>query len=178
MSKSTNGQRAGELAAPHRPWLLAQAKNLCRNGAEAEDLVQETFLRFIRTFEGVEQLPNEASCAKWLVTTLTHLFYDQCRRARVQGQGAHGPLEVEEVAVAQEPDARPIFDTISDEQFAQALGTLSPKIRATFEMHAAGQKYQDIARSLGVPVGTVSKRLHDARAKLREFLLPFTSGMH
>jgi RNA polymerase sigma-70 factor (ECF subfamily) len=46
-------------------------------------------------------------------------------------------------------------------------------------MHAAGQKYQDISRSLGIPVGTVAKRLHDARAKLRALLQPKTeSGVH
>lgn len=178
MRQAKNGRRAGELVAQHRAWLLAQARNLCRNETDAEDLVQETLLRFLRTFEDVEQFPNEASCAKWLVTTLTHLFYDQCRRRKVQGQGANEPMLNEETVAAPEPSARPVYDMISDEQFSQAIHSLSPKVRATFEMHAAGQKYQDIARSQGIPVGTVAKRLHDARAKLREFLLPFTSGVH
>ncbi|PTL81268.1 RNA polymerase sigma factor [Vitiosangium sp. GDMCC 1.1324] len=60
----------------------------------------------------------------------------------------------------------------STTRFAQALETLSPKLRTTFELHAAGQKYQDIGRSLGLSIGTVSKRLHDARAKLQKVLLP------
>jgi RNA polymerase sigma-70 factor (ECF subfamily) len=178
MSKGTNGQWLGELVIKLRPWLLAQAKNLCRNASDADDLVQESFLRLYRNFEHVAQRPSEAECAKWLITTLTHLFYDQCRRQRVRGEGTNTPVSSEEIAVAAESDSRPIYDTITDEQFAQAIETLSPKVRTTFELHAQGQKYQDIARALDVPVGTVAKRLHDARAKLRAFLLPFTSGMH
>jgi RNA polymerase sigma-70 factor (ECF subfamily) len=135
--------------------------------------VQDTLLRFIQTFGQLEALPQERSCEAWLVTTLTHLFYDQCRKRRVQAQGAQDPhLSNEAVVEApHEPASRPVYDSLTDEQFSQALEKLSPKMRATFELHAAGKKYQDIASSLGIPVGTVSKRLHDARARLREFLL-------
>ncbi|WP_257462223.1 RNA polymerase sigma factor [Archangium lipolyticum] len=171
MDKAKSEQRAGEFATRYRAWLLAQAHNLCRNATDAEDLVQDALLRFIQTFGQLEALPNERSCEAWLVTTLTHLFYDQCRRRRVQAQGAKDPHLSNEVVVAHEPDSRPVYDSLTDAQFSEALQTLSPKIRATFELHAAGKKYQDIARSLGIPVGTVSKRLHDARARLREFLL-------
>jgi RNA polymerase sigma-70 factor (ECF subfamily) len=174
MSTAKSAPRAGEFAQRHRSWLLAQARGLCRNETDAEDLVQETLLRFIQNFDKLETLPAERTCAAWLVTTLTHLFYDQCRKQRVQGQSAREPLLSAEAVAAPEPAARPVYDTISDEQFSQALHALSPKIRTTFEMHAAGQKYQDISRSLGIPVGTVAKRLHDARTRLRELLLPRT----
>jgi len=179
MDKAKSEHRAGEFATQHRAWLLAQANNLCRNATDAEDLVQEVLLRFIQNFGQVESLPNERSCEAWLVTTLTHLFYDQCRRRRVQAQGAQDPHLNNEIVEVHEPASRPVYDTLTDEQFAQALQTLSPKMRATFELHASGKKYQDIARSLGIPVGTVSKRLHDARARLREFLLQHINpGVH
>jgi RNA polymerase sigma-70 factor (ECF subfamily) len=141
--------------------------------------VQETILRFIKAFEPVATLPSERACEAWLVTTLTHLFYDHCRKLRVRAQGAQDPLLSAEAEAVQEPDSRPVYDTVSDEQFSQALQALSPKIRATFELHAAGKKYQDIAQDLGIPVGTVAKRLHDARAKLRDILQQLTtSGVH
>jgi RNA polymerase sigma-70 factor (ECF subfamily) len=171
MDKGKSEQWAGEFATRYRAWLLAQANNLCRNTTDAEDLVQDTLLRFIQTFGQVEALPSERSCEAWLVTTLSHRFYDQCRRQRVQAQGAKDPHLRNEVVEAPGSDSRPVYDTLTDEQFSEALQTLSPKMRATFELHAAGKKYQDIARSLDIPVGTVSKRLHDARARLREFLL-------
>ena len=169
-TKGKSGQQAGAFAMRQRDWLLGQARLMCRNETDAEDLVQEAILRFIQAFDTVETLPGERTCASWLITTLTNLFYDQCRRRRVQANGAKDPLLSEEPVVEHEPSAPTVYDTITDEQFAQALHALSPKMRATFELHAAGKKYQDIARSLDIPVGTVSKRLHDARAKLRELL--------
>jgi RNA polymerase sigma-70 factor, ECF subfamily len=179
MIQVNSGQRAGDFATRHRAWLLIQARNVCRNETDAEDLVQEALLRFIKTFDKLESLPEEKACAAWLVTTLTHLFYDQCRRQRVQADGAKDPFLSNEAVVEPETPARPVYDAITDEQFAQALHSLSPKIRTTFEMHAAGRKYQDIASALGIPMGTVAKRLHDARTKLREFFQSHThEGVH
>ncbi|HVG60989.1 MAG TPA: RNA polymerase sigma factor [Hyalangium sp.] len=170
MSQAKHGHSAGAFATQQRAWLLAKARNMCRGTTDAEDLVQETLLRFIQTFERAESLPSERTCAAWLVTTLTNLFYMQCRKLKVQAQSARDPLLSEEAVVEPELPAPKAGDTITNEQFAQALQKLSPKVRTTFEMHAAGKKYQDIAHTLGVPVGTVAKRLYDARAKLREFL--------
>jgi RNA polymerase sigma-70 factor (ECF subfamily) len=114
-----------------------------------------------------------------LVTTLTHLFYDQCRKKRVQAQGTADPSLSQAAEVEQEPVSQLVYETITDEQFAQALQALSPKLRATFELHAAGKKYRDIARMLGIQMGTVAKRLHDARAKLHALLLPYAgAGPH
>lgn len=170
MSQAKHGHPAGTFAMQQRGWLLGKARNMCRNATDAEDLVQETLLRFIQTFERVESLPSERTCAAWMVTTLTNLFYMQCRKQRVQEQSARDPHLSNEAVVEPELPAQNPGDTLTNEQFAQALEKLSPKVRTTFEMHAAGKKYQDIAHSLGVPVGTVAKRLHDARAKLRELL--------
>ncbi len=151
-----------------------EARKWCRNTSDAEDLVQETSIRFLQKYGQLESPGNDRSCEAWLVTTLTHLFYDQCRRRKVQERGAQDPHLREEAVVTIEPPTEEVYDKITDEVFAKALEELSPKIRPTFEMHAAGKKYQDIARALGVPVGTVAKRLHDARAKLRDVLERYT----
>jgi RNA polymerase sigma-70 factor (ECF subfamily) len=179
LSDVKSGQQAGEFATQRRTWLLAQALNVCRNMTDAEDLVQEASLRFIQSFEKVESLPDERVCEGWLVTTITNLFTDQCRKRKIQESGAKELSFKREAAEAQEPASPSAYDTVTDEKFAQALSSLSPKIRATFEMHAAGVKYQDISREQGIPIGTVAKRLHDARVKLREFLKSDTTAeMH
>src|SRR5690242_10546130 len=69
MSQAKHGHPAGAFALQQRGWLLAKARNMCRNANDAEDLVQETLLRFIQTFERVESLPSERTCAAWMVTT-------------------------------------------------------------------------------------------------------------
>jgi RNA polymerase sigma-70 factor, ECF subfamily len=162
------------LLARQRRWLLVQARDLCRNPVDAEDLVQETVMRFLATFGQVASPPDESACASWLTTTLTRCFYDQLRRQRTRERAASEPTLWEE-AVSPEPSACALFDRISDEQFSSAVQTLSPVARATFELHARGRKYKEIAQELGIREGTVAKRLHDARAKLRKLLEPLVS---
>lgn len=176
LSNVKSGHLAGEFAKQRRPWLLAQALKVCRNKADAEDLVQEAILRFIQAFDTVEPLPDERSCEAWLVRTITNLFTDQCRKRKIQESGAKELSLKGDAVEAEEPDSPPAYDAVTDEEFEQGLGLLSPKIRATFEMHAAGAKYQDISREQGIPIGTVAKRLHDARAKLRKFFRRNTSS--
>jgi len=178
MSDAKSGHWAWAFTTQRRSWLLTQARGVCRNGSDAEDLVQESILRFVQFFGKVPVAPNEKACEVWLVRTLTNLFYDQCRRRKVQEHGAK-ELGLDGEAEAPQPSARPAFDSITDEQFSQALQSLSPKIRETYQLHAAGMKYQDISQKLDVPMGTVAKRLHDAREKLRELLKRHaTPGVH
>lgn len=150
--------------------LMGQAMNLCGDPNDAEDLVQETILRFIQEFGDKDNLPPVSSGEAWLVKTLSNLFFSQCRKLRTRVNGAKDPALSAE---AREPAPPPTYASITSEQFSEALGTLSPKIRETFELRAAEMKYEDIASTLGIPVGTVKKRLHDARTKLREYLQTF-----
>ncbi|QRK11515.1 RNA polymerase sigma factor [Archangium violaceum] len=159
------------LVARQRRWLLAQASALCRNPADAEDLTQETIVRFLSTFGKVSQLPDDNICASWLVTTLTHCFYDQLRKQRTRERSA-SELARQALAVDPEPPARPLYERVSDEQFSSAVQALSPAARTTFELHARGRKYKEIAEELGIQEGTVAKRLHDARSRLRKLLDP------
>jgi RNA polymerase sigma-70 factor (ECF subfamily) len=169
---STQGGDA--FVARYREWLLVKARSVCRNPHDAEDLAQETLLRFLQAFGKGEAFPSQKTCETWLTTTLTRLVYDQWRVSRSRAHWAKDPSLNGEVQRTWESSTRPIYDTLTDAQFAQALEALSPKLRTTFELHAAGQKYQEIGRSLGLSLGTVSKRLHDARAKLQKLLLPHT----
>lgn len=179
-NKAKSGNRAGDFAIQHREALLKQAKLICRNENDAEDLVHESFVRFIQTFGTAETLPSQRSCEAWLAKTLTHLFIDQCRRRRVQEQNVKELVLSSQLTLEQELSAAPLYAAITDEQLAQALDALSPNARAIVELHHVEEhKYRDIARSLGIQVGAVGKRLHDARTKLRKFLQRYLSpGMH
>jgi RNA polymerase sigma-70 factor (ECF subfamily) len=172
VSNEMSGRWDREATALRRKWLLDQASAICRNAVDAEDLVQETFMRFYQAFDKKEIPPNDRACEAWLAKTLVHFFYDQCRRRKVQLLGvlaeeldSHG-----ERPVAQEAASPSVYDMITDSQIAQALQSLSPKLRATLELYLAGMKYEDIARALDIPIGTVGKRMHDAKVKLRGVL--------
>jgi len=95
---------------------------------------------------------------------------DQCRRRKVQMQGEIDLGVSEKVVMPQEPPSDSTYDSITSEQIGEALANLSPKLRETYELHLAGKKYHEIAELLGIPSGTVGKRIHDAREKLHELL--------
>ncbi|SEK55596.1 RNA polymerase sigma-70 factor, ECF subfamily [Stigmatella aurantiaca] len=166
------GCGSGLFAAQHRGWLLAQTLRWCRDRQEAEDIVQEALLRFLQTFPEDAGLPHPGACEAWLRTTAMRLFYDQCRRRQLQARWVEEAGWSGTGAATEPPGAWPVYDTLTDAQLGEAIHALSPKLRTTFELHAAGQKYQDIAQALGLSLGTVSKRLYDARAKLHKLLLP------
>ncbi|MCP3138996.1 RNA polymerase sigma factor [Pyxidicoccus xibeiensis] len=173
MDKGNDGHWASAYATRNRTWLVARAQHLCRNASDAEDLVQEALFRFIREFSGEGARLDESRCGAWLMKTISTLFYDQLRRQRVRDQNAKDPTLRNEVVDPLEPTVPSVYDTVTDERFSQAVQSLSPKLRATFELYAAGHRYQDIARILDIHIGAVAKRLFDARARLREF---FNSG--
>jgi RNA polymerase sigma-70 factor (ECF subfamily) len=153
-----------------RSHLLRFARNMGANAFEPEDLVQETTIRFIQAFDNGRLPPDDRQREAWLVRTLRNLFMDQCRRQKVQMQGAVGLSASSEAETLQEPPSDSVYDSITSEQIGKALARLSPKLRETYELHLAGKKYHEIAEILGVPPGTVGKRIHDARVKLHELL--------
>lgn len=171
--RETGAQRLESLLEKRRPWLMAQARNFCRSQSDAEDLVQETFVRFLAAFGKAEAMPSESVCTTYLATTLSHCFYNQLKRQRTRDRSENDPNLLEGTSMGQgTPTESSVFDRISQEQFTEAVESLSPKIRTTVEMYAQGRRYQEIAEELGVPMGTVAKRLHDARSKLRTLLEP------
>jgi RNA polymerase sigma-70 factor (ECF subfamily) len=166
---TSRGHRLGELAMQHRGWLMSQALKLCRNETDAEDLVQETLLRFVKAFEDREPLPDRSTCVSWLTTTLSNLFNSQCRKQQVRKQHASDPVLAERAGLAPEQSVASEFN-VPPEQLARAVSRLSPDKQATFELYGKGKKYREIASALGIQVGTVSKRLHDIREQLGKLL--------
>jgi len=148
------------------------ARNLCGNASDAEDLLHETIVKFIQAADTGKTPVEARQCEAWLVRALKNLFTDLCRKKKVQEQGAREPSLNVEAASPQEYAADPIYDSISPEQVGEALDKLSPKLRETFKLHLAGKKYHEIAKLLGIPIGTVGKRIHDARERLHELLTP------
>jgi RNA polymerase sigma-70 factor (ECF subfamily) len=170
--------RIEALVAKHRPWLVGEARRMCRTQADAEDLVQDTFIRFVETFGQLPVLPHEGACVKWLTVTLTHRFVDQCRRLRSRENATPELTAIaqEKELVEPEPESPPAYDRISDEQIIQAVEALGPATRAAYELHASGRSNLEISATLGIKPGAVGKRLHDARVKLRKMLKSLAPG--
>jgi RNA polymerase sigma-70 factor, ECF subfamily len=159
-----------EHVLPELDVLLRVARRLTGSPDSAEDLVQETL---IRAYRAVDRFDGRYPRA-WLLTILRNTWKSMHRRARPQF--ADDPEEFLSRARARGADGRTgaeeqVVDASLDQRLAQALTDLAP-IHQTVVLlvDVDGLSYQEAAKVLDVPVGTIMSRLHRARRKLRSRL--------
>jgi RNA polymerase sigma-70 factor (ECF subfamily) len=137
--------------------------------AVIEDLAQETFLQVFRGLGGFSPL-WPARLSTWILTIASRRAIDEVRRPVRDGDSDAEPVAVERA------DERVLRGEVGA-AIERALAALGPEQRAAFllrEYH--GLDYADIARALGVDVGTVKSRLGRARAALRAALAEVHHG--
>lgn len=149
----------------HETLLLAIARRLCGNEADAADLVHDTYERALRAWDRYSDRGNLRS---WMVAIMNNLFIDRCRKNRRSPKTeAIDDLEV----AAPDPGAPPAWSNVTDQQVSAALATLGAEFRRVYELHAVGRSYEEIASELKIPKATVGTRLIRARKKLKDALL-------
>jgi RNA polymerase sigma-70 factor, ECF subfamily len=154
----------------HEVVLTAIARRLCRNEADAADLVHDTYERALR---GWDRYTDRGNLRSWMVAILNNLFIDRCRKTRRTPRTE--AIDDHEVA-APEPSAPPAWSNVSDQQINTALATLGAEFRSVYELHATGRSYDEIALELNIAKATVGTRLIRARKKLKEALLRELGG--
>jgi RNA polymerase sigma-70 factor (ECF subfamily) len=145
------------------------ARTLTRISAEADDLVQETYLRALRSWESFEL--REFGIKPWLLRILHNLHIARATREKRQPKA----IEDEQLQAVPESDTLdpPGGAWEANEDLAHALQQLTPELRTVLTLWAVDElSYKEIADVVGVPIGTVMSRLHRARQKLREILEP------
>jgi RNA polymerase sigma-70 factor (ECF subfamily) len=142
----------------HEAALTRLARRLCRNAADADDLVQDTFERALRAWD---RYADRGNVKAWLAAILHNRFIDRCRTNR-----PHVPLP----DLPAPDDEPPAWTTVSDDTLAAVLAELDPVFRRVFELRVAGHSYDRIARELGIPKATVGTRLVRARKRLKALL--------
>lgn len=163
------------VAVPHLEAVYRVARRLTRDDHEAEDLVQETYLKAFRAYATFQM--REFGIRPWLLKILSNTFLN--RRAR----DANAPRATDQQvldAMATTPDATahvapPVLDYENlDEEVKQAMNGLPPEFRAVLSLWATMEySYQEIADILDVPIGTVMSRLYRARQQLATSLQDF-----
>jgi RNA polymerase sigma-70 factor (ECF subfamily) len=158
----TLDERFEREAVPHTRSLYSTAYRLTRNSADAEDLVQETFLRAYRAFEGYTPGTNIRA---WLYTILYRVRADHYRRVGRSVQTVELEGDGPGTAPQQDQMAR------GQEDVARALAELPECFRAAVILRDIQEfSYEEIATILDVPIGTVMSRIHRGRALLRKSL--------
>jgi RNA polymerase sigma-70 factor (ECF subfamily) len=135
---------------------------MTRNAHDAEDLVQETFLR---AYRGFDRFATGTNIRAWLYTILHRVRTDAFRRS------ARSPSTVE--LVGEGPGVPPPQDALArgGEDLEQALQGLPEAFRTAVILRDVEDfTYEEIAKILAVPIGTVMSRIHRGRALLRQAL--------
>jgi RNA polymerase sigma-70 factor (ECF subfamily) len=151
--------------------LYGYAMALSRNRAEAEDLVQETYLRAL---QALNSLRPDGNVKAWLFTILRNIWINQLRRRRVANETVElEPNEMpSDVSGGRSKDPLALYvSSLEREQVRSAIQRLPVEFREIIVLREYEEmSYQEIASFLGCAQGTVMSRLSRARAKLRELL--------
>ena len=160
---------------PMLPNLYSAALRLTRNPADAEDLVQETYLRAFRGFGGFEEGTNLRA---WMYRILTNTFINAYRKKQrepvtvqddeIEDWFLYDRLGASGVEASAEAE---VLDRLPDEDVQRALEALPEQFRmAVLLADVEGFSYKEIAEILDVPIGTVMSRLHRGRKGLQKAL--------
>jgi RNA polymerase sigma-70 factor, ECF subfamily len=170
-----------DQAMQYMPALYSAALRMTRNPSDAEDLVQETYLRAYRGFGGFEEGTNLKA---WLYKILTNTFINSYRAKRRRPDerdlddvedlylyrrvvgwdgGAEGRSAEDEV-----------LEHFTDDEVKAALESLPDQFRlAVLLADVEGFSYREIADIMDVPIGTVMSRIHRGRRALQKALVEF-----
>jgi len=157
-----------QSALPHLAALSFLAERLCGGaGADAEDLVQEAFLRAWAAFD---RFAPGTDAKAWLVTIALNAFRDRMRRKGRDVLSLDAAGEEPEAPAAAPDPALPL-DLIADDRLLRALDALPPAARAVLALAVIeGLPGPAIARAMEMPEGTVRSLLSRAKALLRRRL--------
>ena len=139
---------------------------LTRNPSDADDLAQETF---VRAYQAIGRFRAGEPLYPWLSRIAVNLTYSLFRRRRRRPETSIEPLlESGRQWAAPDDPAERAAESEQHERLAASFAELSPEHQAVLTLRVVESlSYDEIARALGVPPGTVMSRLSRARAELR-----------
>ena len=173
--------------SPHLDALYRNAMRLTGNANDAEDLLQDTYLRAYRFFYQYQPGTNAKA---WLFRIMNTVFLNEYRRKARQGETvSYDGLEdfylynrlVEDFSGNDRPETdnpeKVVLEKLDIETIQQAIDALPIEFRDTVAMATLEEmSYQEIADALSIPVGTVRSRLSRGRKLLQKALWEYLNG--
>ncbi len=165
-------------ALPHMDALYRTALRMTRNESDAEDLVQETYVKAYRFWDRFEPGSN---CRAWLFKIMTNIFINEYRSKsrsplavnvdELDDNFLYGQLAIDKTV--ENPEQR-FFAKIFDDDVKRAIENLPDDFRFVVILSfLEGFSYQEIADIMDLQLGTVKSRLHRGRKLLQKALLDY-----
>ena len=155
-----------EVVLPHLDAAFNYARWLTKNDADAEDVVQDAYVRALRFFSSLRGEDARA----WLLTIVRNTWYGRFPRRAGRGVMTLGHADVEDVDNLADASLDPEAQMIQQqtvEQMRRALETIPTDFREVLVLRELeGLSYKEIAAIVGIPLGTVMSRLARARERL------------
>jgi RNA polymerase sigma-70 factor, ECF subfamily len=167
----------------HLSSLLAVGTRLTRNPAEAEDLVQDTYVKAMRARDQFEAGTNMKA---WLLRILTNTFINRYRRGGLEKSVLEGPdadpladgwISAATMSAMRDPESAALRPML-EREIRQALDELPDEFRlAVLLADVEELSYREISEIMGCPIGTVMSRLHRGRRLLKSRLYEHARAM-
>lgn len=172
-----------EEAMAYAPALYAAARRMTRNPSDAEDLVQETYLRAYRGFGSFTEGTNLKA---WLFRILTNSYINTYRAKQrrplesdlgeVEDLYLYNKLSSADASTFSRSAEDELMDMFTDTEVKVALEALPDNFRMPVLLaDVEGFSYKEIAEILGIPIGTVMSRLHRGRKAMQKQLWDFAT---
>ena len=177
-------QDFADQAMEYAPQLYSAALRMTRNRADAEDLVQDAYLRAYRSFHTFQEGTNLRA---WLYRILTNAYINKYRAKQRRPQESElGEIEdlylyrrlgsMETAAASMSAEER-FLDLFTDDEVKQALEDLPDSFRLPVLLaDVEGFAYKEIAEMLDIPIGTVMSRLHRGRKAMQRALYDYAEA--
>ncbi|MBX2816898.1 MAG: sigma-70 family RNA polymerase sigma factor [Saprospiraceae bacterium] len=181
-SQKTNGDVIFEKELlPHVDPLTTFAYHLTYNEEDAKDLVQETFMKAYRAIKSYDEGTNAKA---WLFKILKNAYINQYRKksrrpTKVDFEEFIGYQDQEEASIAEYQDLREeIFENLMGDEVTSAINSLPIDFRTVILLcDVEGFTYEEIAKIIDIPIGTVRSRLHRARNMLKDKLKIYAESL-
>jgi RNA polymerase sigma-70 factor (ECF subfamily) len=169
--KAKNGDQAAftRLVKMYQRRVYTLVYRFCRDHDTADELAQETF---VKAYTSLGSFREEFKFASWILTIATNLAINHLKRSKRQVSIDSEPIAA--MLVDPSPSSDPVKSIIDRElmeKLESEVDKLPPDFKAVFILRVHEElSYEEIARKLGIELGTVMSRLFRARARLKKAL--------